>query len=221
MNTAPAPSGLSTLSKALIGLVVLLVVAVIVVVVLAVTGTIRGGTSSPPAPPPPDEGLFSCAGNYLSPSSLTEQTPFSDKVKSYTFVNKALVYVPPTGTAYYLTVDPRTSDYERAVVLTATKSLEWSITTDGQIVSSKAPNRCLSFSPGSSYVTLAPTSVCTDANVSCGFVFDGYSFYSTYYLTDRAEILYWYDARESLSILGVPYSKIGTSGNCSNISVME
>lgn len=228
----PKPQGMSALTKGLVGLVVVLVVAVIVVVVLAVTGKIGKGEEEPP-PPPPDEGLFSCAGIYLDPASLTEQPPFSSTLPSYTFSNKALVYVapPPTGSTgagpkYYLTYNP-SGGVDKAVVLSATKSTEWSISPEGRITSSKAAGKCLSFSPGSSYVLLGEASVCDDnpeRDVTCAFVYDGYSFYSKYYLEnpeilDTAQILYWYDKRDALSITGVSLSKIGTSANCSNIGV--
>lgn len=227
------PQGLSALTKGLIGLVLVLVVVVIVVVVLAVTGKIGKGEEEPP-PPPPDDGLFSCATIYLDPSSLTTQTPFSDTLPSYTFSNKALAYVapPPTGSTgagpkYYLTYNSSSGNVDKSVVLSATKSTEWSISPDGRITSSKAVGKCLSFSPGSSYVLLGDASVCDenpDEDVTCAFVYDGYSFYSRFYLEnpdilDTAQILYWFDRREALSIFGVSLSKIGTTANCSNIGV--
>lgn len=228
-----APKGMSMTTKIMIGIVILLVVAIVVVVVLALLGIIGPNKETGEPLPPPDIGLFSCAGAYLPSSELITQTPVNS-VPSYTFSNKALVYIPPntggtgaTGTTKYLTYDSSASDVEKAVILSDRKTTEWSISENGQITSSKASGKTLMFSPGSTFVTLSDTSICEAAtttntipDVVCSFVYDGYSFYSKYSLENsRADILYWYNARKSLSITDVPFESVGTSANCSNIGV--
>jgi hypothetical protein len=218
--------------KAAIGIIVVLVVVVIAVVALAVTGVIGPGTAEPTVPP--DTGLFSCAEVYL-PTDALGTGPAVAGYTTYTFTDRSLVYVPTgstgaTGTYYYLTAI-KNDDTAKSVVLTNTATNEWSLSPEGRLISSKVPDRCLQFSPGSSVVTLTPTSVCDAAtenaggvpDVACAFAYDGYSLYARYSLENPSQIsaflLYWYNTREALSLEQVQKSGVGSTINCSNIGV--
>lgn len=238
---APAPK-LSTLSKAFIAVIIVLVVGLIVVVVLAVKGVIGPKAETGPlyTPAPNDDGRLSCAGS-LPVSSLSAGAPYTltgpsgatgTTFPTYTFQNKGMVYKDPAGDSYYLTY-VENNDPTKRVVKTSTPTTEWSLSANGFITSSKALGYNLAYSPGSSYVELINEGVCAsatvDANgtpsVACKFIFDGNSFYALNSLNQEilkaADILYWYDARESLSLSRGSYEAVGTaaSTNCSNIAL--